>query len=140
MKPTLPENKTKWTRNQVQRLIDDAYFAGADDSSKECFENMPNELIIETVFLAIEKGLNISKDDMAVKTRKKPIIDARKIFYWYVYPHVRSLNKLGDMFNLAHPTVHHAIRTFRDHYRSDPDFRFSALKVQRFLTKKRESN
>ena len=66
-----------------------------------------------------ELGVNIH-----AKTRKRHIVDARRIFFYLARKHTRfSLSVLGGYFNLDHATALHGIRSAKDFIKTDEEFR-----------------
>lgn len=72
----------------------------------------------------------VDYDELKAKTRKQPIVDARKIACKYAFDNIPNSLFLGSRnlalpswyFGLDHGTIHHAIESADDLYEHDPMF------------------
>ena len=92
-------------------------YAGLPDDQKRLILIKNKPLSNEALFKAIFKALNVTKEQIQSKTRKKEIVTARYIFIGLQKElgEYLPLKKLGELVgNLHHATILYAIDTFND--------------------------
>jgi chromosomal replication initiation ATPase DnaA len=87
--------------------------------------NAERRLIEDRVFKFIEDNLGITREQIKSKSRKRPIVQARQKFCWYLYVKHRnlySLHKIGTVIGRDHSTVNHALDTIWNELDYEKDF------------------
>ena len=81
---------------------------------------------------AIDKVMRVPFKDIAHKTRKKTIKDARKIYCYQMKHKLNwSLKEIGATIgNRDHTTIIHNIQTYQDLYETDDNFRDWAERIE----------
>lgn len=86
----------------------------------------------------IERRLGV---DIHAKTRKRHIVDARRIFFYLARRHTSfSLSVLGGYFNLDHATALHAVRTAMDLIKTDAYFREILTNLEEHVINRKSNN
>lgn len=77
------------------------------------------------IFKIIEEHSGFSKEQLATKSRKKPIVDFRQIAIYLFRKHTMfSSAKVGKLFgNRDHATVLHSCNVVEDHIETEPLFK-----------------
>ena len=126
----IPDKKT-FTRAEVLYLVEEAYLTASLELANN--EGLTNEQYTERVLNAVSKVFELSIEQIKSKSKIKPIIDAKKIVYYLLYPRCGTYSQLGRMFNQNHATVLFHQKSYKPLYLYNPDFRYVAQKVDKLL-------
>lgn len=91
---------------------------------------------VDIVLTAIEDVFGLSRhDDKFESSQEAVYLDARKIFFFNLYPHYGSMTEIGNILGKNHPAVINALRRYSEHYSSDKEFRKKADMVKVLIKK-----
>ena len=86
----------------------------------------------------IERKLGVN---LHLKTRKRHIVDARRMFFYLARRHTRfGLSILGGFFDLDHATALHGINSAKDLIKTDEEFREILYNLEQLVLEKKEKN
>ena len=131
-------NKSTFSRDEVKKLIESSYLAGADDVVKAAVTRSLNDKFRDMVFLSIEQAIGIGREKLCQRTRKREVLDAVKIAIYLLYPATGSSTEVGRVLNRDHTTILVAIEKYKAYYITDKTFRQKAQKVQNILTQQQK--
>lgn len=89
---------------------------------------------IKAVFNSVSDTCNISINTLLKPSRKRDIVDARKMAFYFMHKGTRlSLSKIAAIFNKDHATVIHNCRGFESLYATDKGFKAKADVIHSML-------
>jgi len=93
------------------------------------FENI--EVTKDEIFDVVSKECSVSKEQIISESRKRTIVDARKMVCAAIkIKHRATLTEIGELIgNRDHTSIRHLLLKFKDHCTNDDDFRRRAKSV-----------
>lgn len=100
-----------------------------------CECSKENEETIKRIMDAVCSVFEITKEQLCSKTRKRNIVDARRVFIYFYYPTVRSQLIVASALRvIGRSTVANHQETFYDLYENDRYFHTKVNQVKAILT------
>ena len=102
------------------------------DKGKFPFLNFENvQVTRDEIFEVILKECQVSKEQLISVSRKRTIVDARKIICAaFKIKHRTTLTEIGEILgNRDHTSIRHLLLKFKDHCENDDNFRKKAKLV-----------
>ena len=102
------------------------------DKGKFPFLNFENvQVTRDEIFEVILKECQVSKEQLISVSRKRTIVDARKIICAaFKIKHRTTLTEIGELLgNRDHTSIRHLLLKFKDHCENDDNFRKKAKLV-----------
>ncbi len=96
-------------------------------------ERKPN-YTIEEIIVIVAGYFKLQAKVLKMKTRKREVVTARQLAMYFAKKYTKkSLSEIGAAFNKDHSTVVHAIKTVKNLYETDKEFRIFLDDIERKL-------